>query len=89
MARASLATGSPRGRWTVAAAPPQITSAEHWVEKDGIKIYLSEKLAGPQGKTVIVLAHGSATAGRESFDLQVPAPCDARSAPDRPNSPHG
>jgi pimeloyl-ACP methyl ester carboxylesterase len=57
-----------------AAAQTPIASAEHWVEKDGIKIYLWEKFAGtPSGKPVVMLAHGSATAGKESFDLQVPS----------------
>src|SRR5256885_16620453 len=73
MARASLALAVLVAAGRVAAAPPQIASAEHWVEKDGIKIYLWEKYAGaPSGKSVVVLAHGSATAGKESFDLQVP-----------------
>ncbi|MBP2305243.1 alpha/beta fold hydrolase [Azospirillum melinis] len=50
-----------------------ITGAEHWVENAGIRIYVWEKYADkPTGKKVVVLAHGSATAGRESFDLQVP-----------------
>ena len=73
MARASLALAVVVAAGRVAAAPPQIASAEHWVEKDGIKIYLWEKYAGaPSGKAIVVLAHGSATAGKESFDLQVP-----------------
>jgi pimeloyl-ACP methyl ester carboxylesterase len=39
----------------------------------GIRVYIWEKYAGsPAGKPVVVLAHGSATADRESFDLQVP-----------------
>lgn len=46
---------------------------EHWVERADVRIYLWEKYeADPAGKPVVVLAHGSATAGRESFDLQVP-----------------
>src|SRR5256885_12025208 len=74
MARASLALAVLVAAGRVAAASPQIASAEHWVEKDGIKIYLWEKYAGaPSGKTVVVLAHGSATAGKESLDLQVPS----------------
>jgi pimeloyl-ACP methyl ester carboxylesterase len=73
MARASLALAVVIAAGRVVAAPPQISSAEHWVEKDGIKIYLWEKFASsPQGKNIVVLAHGSATAGKESFDLQVP-----------------
>jgi pimeloyl-ACP methyl ester carboxylesterase len=50
-----------------------INGMEHWVEHDGIRLYIWEKCQGnPSEKPVIVLAHGSATAGRESFDLQVP-----------------
>jgi len=46
---------------------------EHWVQHAEIKLYLWEKYQGDfKGKPVVVLAHGSATAGRESFDLQVP-----------------
>ena len=52
---------------------PPIQSAEHWVQNGENRIYVWEKFAGPpEHKRVVVLAHGSATAGRESFDLQVP-----------------
>ena len=51
----------------------EVTGTEHWVEHGGIKLYVWEKrVSNPAGKPVVVLAHGSATAGRESFDLQVP-----------------
>ncbi len=51
----------------------KIIGTEHWVEHNGIKLYIWEKHQGdPHGKPVVILAHGSATAGRESFDLQVP-----------------
>ena len=51
-----------------------IAGTEHWVEHNGIKLYLWEKYqGGPSDKPIVVLAHGSATAGRESFDLQVPS----------------
>ena len=51
----------------------EIRSEEHWVETDIIRLYIWEKfLKCPSGKPIVVLAHGSATAGRESFDLQVP-----------------
>lgn len=50
-----------------------VSGVEHWVEREGIKLYVWEKYVGsPTGKGLIVLAHGSATAGKESFDLQVP-----------------
>ena len=56
-----------------ASALAAITSTEHSVQNGPIKLYVWEKFAGNQpGNKVIVLAHGSATAGRESFDLQVP-----------------
>lgn len=48
------------------------TGVEHRLWHDGIQLSIWEKYAGePQGKPVVLLAHGSATAGRESFDLQV------------------
>jgi len=50
-----------------------VVGVEHWVEHDKIRLYVWEKYAGtPSGKPIVVLAHGSATAGRESFDLRVP-----------------
>ena len=49
-----------------------VDGVAHWLEQDGIRLHVWEKFAGaPEGKPVVVLAHGSATAGRESFDLQV------------------
>jgi alpha-beta hydrolase superfamily lysophospholipase len=43
------------------------------VEHTGLKLYVWEKYAGsPAGKPVVILVHGSTSAGRESFDLQVP-----------------
>jgi pimeloyl-ACP methyl ester carboxylesterase len=51
----------------------EVSGAEHWVEHAGLKLYVWEKYLGnPAGKPVVVCAHGSTTAGRESFDLQVP-----------------
>lgn len=45
----------------------------HWVAQGGIRLFVWEKYQGvPGGKPVVMLAHGSATAGRESFDLKVP-----------------
>jgi len=55
------------------SAAQEVIGMEHWVEHEGIRIYIWEKYdRSPSGKPVVVLAHGSATAGRESFDLQVP-----------------
>jgi len=51
----------------------KVGSAEHWVNNGIFRLYIWEKFADtPQGKPIIVLCHGSATAGKESFDLQVP-----------------
>lgn len=50
-----------------------VQGTQHWVLQDELRLFLWEKYQGsPQGKPVLVLAHGSATAGRESFDLKVP-----------------
>jgi pimeloyl-ACP methyl ester carboxylesterase len=55
------------------ASAAEANSAEHWVEANGVKIRIWEKFVGDAtGKAIIVLAHGSATSGQESFDLQVP-----------------
>jgi pimeloyl-ACP methyl ester carboxylesterase len=57
----------------MAVAAQEVSGVEHWVEHAGLKLYVWEKYLGsPTGKPVVVLAHGSATAGRESFDLHVP-----------------
>src|SRR4029450_7168715 len=54
-------------------AAQEVSGVEHWVEHAGLKLYVWEKYLGsPTGKPVVVLAHGSTSAGRESFDLQVP-----------------
>lgn len=53
-------------------AAQEVVGVEHWVERNGVKLYVWEKyVESPAVKKVIVLAHGSATAGKESFDLQV------------------
>lgn len=58
---------------TAFAASPAITGVEHWVNNGPVRLYVWEKYAGTAaGKAVVVLCHGSATAGKESFDLQVP-----------------
>lgn len=50
-----------------------VQGTQHWVLHDDLRLFVWEKYQGsPQGKPVLVLAHGSATAGRESFDLKVP-----------------
>jgi pimeloyl-ACP methyl ester carboxylesterase len=50
-----------------------VQGTQHWVLEDEVRLFLWEKYQRSQAdKPVLVLAHGSATAGRESFDLQVP-----------------
>lgn len=50
---------------------------EHWVEHGGVRNYVWERFEGsPEGKPVVVLSHGSAAPGRETFDLQVPGQSD-------------
>jgi len=57
----------------MSVAAQEVSGVEHWVEYAGLKLYVWEKYIGsPAGKPVVVLAHGSTSAGRESFDLQVP-----------------
>src|SRR5712691_1110837 len=54
-------------------AAQEVKGVEHWVEHAGNKLYVWEKYTGNlAGKPIVILAHGSATAGRGSFDLQVP-----------------
>ena len=56
-----------------AATAAGITGTEHWVGNGDVRIHVWEKSEGaPEGKPIVMLAHGSATAGKESFDLQVP-----------------
>ncbi|HYA96196.1 MAG TPA: alpha/beta fold hydrolase [Terriglobales bacterium] len=54
------------------AAAQTVKSAEHWVDNGPIRLYVWEKYADTPNKPIVVLAHGSATAGKVSFDLQVP-----------------
>lgn len=75
LASACMPIHPPRDGSTLRSTEPaaRIAGAEHWVQHGDIRLYVWEKHSGqPAGKKVVVLAHGSATAGRESFDLQVP-----------------
>lgn len=51
-------------------------SAEYWVNKGPVKLYVYRKRAAAPGKDetlkVLFLVHGSSASGRSSFDLQVP-----------------
>ncbi|MBX9629370.1 MAG: alpha/beta hydrolase [Burkholderiales bacterium] len=65
-----LPMGNPAG---VAAEESTVSAATHWVPRGDYRLHVWEKYVGsPAGKPVVVLAHGSATAGKESFDLAVP-----------------
>ncbi|HET6460148.1 MAG TPA: alpha/beta hydrolase [Syntrophales bacterium] len=62
---------------TGSAASQTINGVEHWVDNGNIRLYVWEKYIGsPAGKPIVVLCHGSATAGKESFDLQVRGKAD-------------
>jgi pimeloyl-ACP methyl ester carboxylesterase/organic hydroperoxide reductase OsmC/OhrA len=66
-------TSSSAGSGADQPADESIVAAEHWVQHDGIRLYLWEKCQGAAaGRPVVVLAHGSSTPGRETFDLRVP-----------------
>ena len=55
-----------------ATAVAATSGTEHTVQNGSMQLSVWEKHAGATpGKRVVVLAHGSATAGRESFDLHV------------------
>lgn len=57
----------------IEAGNGDLVGSEHWVEHDGIRLYMWEKYqVSHTQKPVVILTHGSATAGRESFDLHVP-----------------
>lgn len=54
------------------SASDQMKADEHFIEANGVRLHVSEKVLGEAaGKPIVVLAHGSATAGPESFDVQV------------------
>lgn len=68
----------------LAQNPPESTSIgggikgkEHYVSRDGVKIYLWEKYRGDLSKSfsrtgkVVLLIHGSTWSGRPDFDLQI------------------
>ena len=58
---------------TCFGASQSVNGVEHWVNNGPIRLYVWEKyVETPNDKRIIVLCHGSATAGKESFDLQVP-----------------
>ena len=53
-------------------AAQKINGVEHWVDNGNMRLFVWEKFVeSPTGKPIVILCHGSATAGKESFDLQV------------------
>jgi len=55
------------------SAQEAVHGTQHWVADGDICLAVWEKcMDRPAGSKVVVLAHGSATGGRGSFDLQVP-----------------
>ncbi|MEQ1718322.1 MAG: alpha/beta fold hydrolase [Hyphomicrobium sp.] len=60
-----------------AGAEHAIIATEHTIDANGMRLRIWEKSQGPTGgKPIVVLAHGSGTAGQESFDLQVDGKTD-------------
>jgi pimeloyl-ACP methyl ester carboxylesterase len=60
------------GTTSFGASQP-VNGVERWVNNGTIRLYVWEKyVETSKDKPIIVLCHGSATAGKESFDLQVP-----------------
>jgi len=55
------------------AHAPAITGREHWVRKDGLRLFLWQK-SPPAGATAgtVLFVHGSSMASQPTFDLQVP-----------------
>lgn len=51
-----------------------IRAEEYWASKNGIRLWVYRKLAGPIGaaRPVLFLVHGSSYSGKTMFDLQVP-----------------
>ncbi len=56
-----------------AAHTGQVTGAEHWTHKGGVRLFLWEKFLGtPAGKPAVLVVHGSSMASQPTFDLTVP-----------------
>lgn len=61
-----------------AAHTGQVTGAEHWTHKDGVRLFLWEKFLGtPAGKPAVLFVHGSSMASQPTFDLTVPGRPDS------------
>lgn len=45
---------------------------EHWVRKDGVRLFLWQKKAGGAPRGTILFVHGSSMASQPTFDLEVP-----------------
>jgi pimeloyl-ACP methyl ester carboxylesterase len=60
--------------FSTAASNAPVTGTEHWVEKDGAKLFLWNKVAGNPSACIgtILFVHGSSMASQPTFDLQVP-----------------
>ncbi|HEX5286043.1 MAG TPA: alpha/beta fold hydrolase [Polaromonas sp.] len=51
-----------------------IHAEEHWASKNGVRLWVYRKYAGPIGqpRPLLFLVHGSSYSGKTMFDLQVP-----------------
>jgi pimeloyl-ACP methyl ester carboxylesterase len=60
----------------MAAGPPQpsasTTATEYWADKNGVRLWVYRKNAGPAARGRLFLVHGSSYSGKTMFDLQVP-----------------
>jgi pimeloyl-ACP methyl ester carboxylesterase len=60
----------------MAAGPPQpsasTTATEYWADKNGVRLWVYRKNAGPAAHGLLFLVHGSSYSGKTMFDLQVP-----------------
>ena len=74
MALGGAATLAGAAAPAAAAAPEPISAHEYWADKNGVKLWIYRKHAGPANakKPLLFLVHGSSYSGKTMFDLQVP-----------------
>src|SRR5216683_2780781 len=58
------------------AAPETIWSAEYWVRKGEVRLFIYRKRSGQDVRPVLFLVHGSSFGGKSSYDLTVPGRTD-------------
>jgi pimeloyl-ACP methyl ester carboxylesterase len=62
-----------------AAKPSAVVGREHWIERDGARLFLWEKAVGnlKRSKGIVLFVHGSSMASQPTFDLKVPGRPDS------------